>query len=67
MYGSNRLALGVLLVWVAGFLLFFAFHPGGVMIHDDSLENKDGTKGGDRAVKNPAEILGYLMTHRPGS
>jgi len=50
-------------MFIAGILFFFAFHPGGVMIHDDDMN--DG-KGGDRPVKNPAEILGYLMTHQPG-
>lgn len=63
MYGANRLALGILLVWAAGFLFFFAFHPGGVQIYD---ADANGGKGAMRGVKNPAEILGYLMGHKPG-
>lgn len=63
MFGANRLAFGVLLVWLAGIGFFFAFHPGGVQIFDPALNNG---KGGQRTVKNPAEVLGYLMAHHFG-
>lgn len=63
MYGANRLAMGILTMFIAGILFFFAFSPGGVKIHDPDM---NGGKGGERPVKNPAEILGYLMTHKPG-
>jgi hypothetical protein len=64
MYGANRLALGIFLAWIAGFLFFFAFHPGGVEIKDP---NMNGGKGGSRGVRNPAEILGYLMSAQFGA
>lgn len=63
MYGANRLAFGILAMFVAGILFFFAFHPGGVKIYDAGMN--DG-KGGERPVRNPAEILGYLMTNKVG-
>jgi hypothetical protein len=63
MYGANRLAFGILAMFIAGVLFFFAFHPGGVKVHDETMNNG---KGGERGVKNPKEILVYLMTHTPG-
>ena len=56
MYGANRLALAILLIFVAGLLFFVAFHPGGIQISDPKA--KDGV----RAANNPAEVLGYLMS-----
>lgn len=56
MYGANRLALAILLTFVAGLLFFVALHPGGIQIQDPSAQ------GGVRAANNPAEVLGYLMS-----
>jgi hypothetical protein len=56
MYGANRLALAILLIFVAGILFFVALHPGGIQISDPNA--KDGV----RTANNPAEVLGYLMS-----
>lgn len=59
MFGSTKLSFAILLIWVAGLCFFVAFHPGGILIYDP---NADGGKGANRPAKNPAEVLGYLMS-----
>ena len=69
MYGANRLALGILFIWLAGFLFFIAFHPGGLQVYDPNKKVLDPSTGemklepGDRSVKNPVEIIRYFMSH----
>lgn len=53
MGGNGRLALGFLMLWIAGVALFAAFHPGGI-------------KNGDKPAQNPADVLRYLMTKLAG-
>lgn len=53
MGGNARLALGFLLLWVAGVAMFAAFHPGGVMVEG-------------KPAKNPADILRYLIMDSEG-
>lgn len=64
MYGANRLAVGILAVWLAGFCFFFAFHPGGVQIYDPhKVDSKGNPDPGERALKNPKEIIQWVMSH----
>jgi hypothetical protein len=43
------LALALLLFWVAGVAFFFAFHPGGVKLSDES------------DAQNPVDVLKVLL------
>lgn len=48
--GSSKLAVGILVMFVAMVFFFFAFHPGGVA----------GPNGAN--VSNPAQMLQFLIT-----
>lgn len=48
------LALALLLFWVAGVALFFAFHPGGVKLTDSST-------GKESDAQNPVDVLKYVL------
>lgn len=52
MHASAKLAFGIALMWIAGVLVFIAFHPGGIQM-------KDGNTAG-----NPADVLRYLISQR---
>ena len=47
MGGAGKLALGLLLLWIAMLCFFFAFHPNGVQLNGV-------------AVQNPSEALQWL-------
>lgn len=51
--GNARLALGFLLLWVAGIAFFTAFHPGGIVV-------------AGKPAKNPADVLQYLIARMSG-
>lgn len=52
MTGSVKLALGILIAWVAGTLLFSAFHPRGIQMDDGS------------PAAGPTDVLKYLISKR---
>lgn len=49
MNDATKLAIGILLVWVAGMAFFVAFHPNGVIM-----------PSGEQA-KSPADIIKFAM------
>lgn len=49
MTGATKLAIGILLLWLAGMAFFVAFHPNGVQLADGSQ------------AKSPADIIRYTM------
>lgn len=54
MNGATKLALGTLLMWLAGLAFFVAFHPNGVVMPDG------------KPAKNPADILKYMIFEARG-
>lgn len=46
--GNARLALALLLLWIAGVAFFAAFHPGGLIVNG-------------KKAQNPADVLRYIM------
>jgi len=66
MRGSLRLAMAVMLLWLAGFAFYIAFHPGGIKLgyetDDKGKPKKD--KHGDpipHQVENPVDVLKWFI------
>jgi len=54
MHVSTKLAIGILVLWLAGAAFFVAFHPNGVQMPDGS------------PASNPVDVLKFVMLKARG-
>lgn len=54
MHDAGKLAIGIILLWLAGLAFFVAFHPNGVTMPDG------------KAARNPGDVLKYIIAEVHG-